>query len=348
MSSQYENRTDPAYDSVMDGLAKPSMASNPHILKWWSEAHDELIRKQIAQWQWYWHFYIKDEILKITNAEVIEAWKRQDPACRRGVGTGAWNNVLEYFAYARAKAIGLNEFIRKPAWKHCPICENIFLENSLPEPLAKRLGINSLDFCAPCLTTRILQNTGKDNLNKEEVKEYLKSLSSLLQVIPHQGYSEGPDDLLYLSFKDRLAVLRLFTDKPSTSLVKKLFSSWLQALIDAEILENGTRKTSRGTMCVARDGHVCLSLAEKTLDDFLYAHGIPHTREPHYPESNFRADFEIKGNYIEYFGLAGDPEYDRKIKAKEKIAKKNGINLISVYPQNLINTAWLTKTFLSS
>lgn len=347
MSSQYENRTDPAYDSVMQGLVNSSMAANPHILKWWTDAHDELIRKQIVQWQWYWHFYIKDEILRITEAEVIEAWKRQDPACQRGIGTGAWNNVLEYFAYARAKEIGLNDLLRKPQWKRCPICENMFLENSLPEPLARRLGINGLDFCAPCLASRILQNTGKDNLTKEEVKEYLKSLSSLLQVIPHQGYSEGADDLLYLSFKDRLAAFQLFTNKPTTLLVKKLFSSWLHALIEAEILEDGTRKTSRGTTCVAKDGHVCLSLAEKTMDDFLYNHGIPHTREPRYPGSNFRADFEIKGNYIEYFGLAGNREYDKKIKAKEKIAKNASINLISVYPQNLIDTAWLTKTLLS-
>jgi len=323
------------------------MATNPHILKWWTNAYDELIRNQIVQWQWYWHFYIKDEILRITKPEVIETWKSQDPACQRGIGTGAWNNVLEYFAYARAKEIGLNDLVRKPQWKRCPICENMFLENSLPEPLAKRLGINSLDFCAPCLTSRVLQNTGRDNLTKEEVKQYLKSLSSLLQVIPHQGYSEAADDLLYLSFEDRLAALQLFTNKPTTSLVKKLFSSWLHALIEAEILEDGTRKTSRGTMCVAKDGHVCLSLAEKTMDDFLYTHGIPHTREPHYPGSHFRADFEIKGNYIEYFGLAGNPEYDSKIKAKEKLAKNAGINLISVYPQNLIDRTWLMKTFLS-
>ena len=347
MPSQYENRTTPAYDSVMQALVNPSMAANPYILKWWTDAHDKLIRKQISKWQWYWHFYIRDEILRITEAEVIDSWKKFDPACQRGVGTGYWHNVLEYFTYARAKDIGLDQLIRKPEWKRCPICENMFLENSLPEPLAKRLGINGLDFCAPCLTSRILQSTGKDNLNKEDVKKYLKSLSSLLQAIPHQGYSEGADDLLYLSSKDRLAALQLFTNKPTTSLVKKLFSSWLQALIEAEILEDGTRKTSRGTMCVAKDGHVCLSLAEKTLDDFLYAHEIPHTREPHYPDSNFRADFEIKGNYIEYFGLAGNPEYDKKIKAKEKMAKKVGINLISVYPQNLINPAWLTKTFLS-
>jgi hypothetical protein len=39
-------------------------------------------------------------------------------------------------------------------------------------------------------------------------------------------------------------------------------------LIDAGVLSNGARKTARGTQSVAEDGHICLSLAEKTTDDY--------------------------------------------------------------------------------
>ncbi len=347
MASQYENRTSPAYADVMRGLVKPSMANNRFILKWWTTKHDELIKQQMSKWQWYWFHYIKDEVILHTDSSIIEHWKREDPACRRGIGTGAWYNVLEFFAYARAEQMNLIGLVREPKWKLCPLCNNKFLENSLPEPLAKKLGVDGLDFCAPCLTPKILQSTGNDILTKEEVKEYLRKLSSIIQAIPHQGFGEGEEDILYLNYEQRLAALQLMSNKPSTKHVKKLFLSWLHALIESDILEDGTRKTSRGTMCLAKDGHACRSLAEKTLDDFLFNHSVPHTREPYYPNSNYRADFDVKGVYIEYFGLMGNYLYDQKIQEKKKIAKEVGIRMIPIYPKNLLNTVWLSETLLS-
>ncbi|MCK4732816.1 MAG: hypothetical protein KAT65_10210, partial [Methanophagales archaeon] len=73
------------------------------------------------------------------------------------------------------------------------------------------------------------------------------------------------------------------------------------------------------------------------LDDFLYKHNIPHEKEAAYPESNFRADFSVDGVFIEYFGLTGDTEYDLKTKEKEKICHKQGIRLISIYPEDLVS-----------
>ena len=347
MPSQYQNRTYPAYDSVMQGLVRPSMANNSFILKWWKPEHDEIIKRLITEWQWYWYHYITGEVVKYTDPTTIEKWKKEDIACRRGIGSNAWYNVLEFFAFARADQLGFSQSIRKAKWKTCPLCKEQFLENSLPEPLAKRFGVNGLDFCAPCLTPRILQSTGNETLSKEEIKQYLQQLSKLLDCVPHQGYSEGDEDLLYLNYDERLAVLQLLSNKPKTKHVRKHFNSWLQALIESGVLEDGTRKTSRGTMCLAKDGHTCLSLAEKTLDDFLFNHGIPHTREPHYPGSNYRADFDVKGVFIEHFGLAGNESYDQKIEEKKKIAKDAGIRMIPIYPKNLLNTDWLGKTLLS-
>ena len=107
--------------------------------------------------------------------------------------------------------------------------------------------------------------------------------------------------------------------------------------------EDGYR-TGRGTECIALDGHECYSLAEKQIDDWLFAKGIEHTVEPDYPvhpELNpnglKRADWEVDGVFIEYWGLAGDREYDRKSRIKRKLAKKLGIKLIEVYPGDLQN-----------
>jgi hypothetical protein len=331
----------------MNGLVDPTLSTDPYILKWWSDVQDEAIIEQMQVWQWYWHLYITDAIVAVTAPNVLEAWKKEDPLCERGVGKNAWNNVLSYFAFARARERGFFSKLRKPSWKTCPLCNSRFLENSLPEPLAKRIGIDSLDFCAPCLSPRVLQGTGSASHSPQDVGQYLRALSALIQAVPHQGFGEDPEDLLYRPYQEKLEILRLLTQKPKTSHIKKLFGSWLHALIAAEILENGARETSRGTMCLAKDGHVCYSLAEKTIDDFLYAHQVQHKKEPHYPGSNYRADFLVKGAYVEYFGLAGDDSYDSKTKLKIELAAAAGIRLIQIYPKNLVDSSWLRKTLLS-
>jgi hypothetical protein len=154
------------------------------------------------------------------------------------------------------------------------------------------------------------------------------------------------EDLRRLDFEERLAVLQVLRRKPTLGHVKRLFGSWLKALIEAEILEDGTRRTSRGTQCLAKDGHICLSLGEKTIDDFLYQHSIAHDKEPRYPEGNFRGDFLADGIFIEYFGLKGDPDYDAKIRQKQRICKKHNIKLISIYPRDLVSPSRLKQKLL--
>jgi hypothetical protein len=91
------------------------------------------------------------------------------------------------------------------------------------------------------------------------------------------------------------------------------------------------------------DGHVCLSLAEKIIDDWLYQHGIAHEREPHYPQHEsfnprglLRADWRIGPIMVEYFGLVGDPHYDAKMTRKIALAQETGIKLISIFQHNLV------------
>jgi len=168
----------------------------------------------------------------------------------------------------------------------------------------------------------------------------------MLQRVPNQDYEEGVEDLHGLDFEERLAVLQLLKQKPTVHRVKVLFGSWLNALVEAGVLEDGTRRTSRGTQCIAKDGHVCLSLGEKTTDDFLYRYGIPHEKEPRYPERNFRGDFLVNGIFIEYFGLKGDPDYDAKTRLKQGICNKHGIELVSVYPKDLVSLKELERKLL--
>jgi len=154
-------------------------------------------------------------------------------------------------------------------------------------------------------------------------------------------------DLREMSTDERLAVLKELKRKPALRRVKELFGSWFKALIDAELLEDGARRTSLGTQCLARDGHMCFSLGEKTIDDLLHVLKIPHGREPAYPEGNFRADFIVNGVFIEYFGLTGDAEYDAKTSKKKMLCNAYGIKLISVLPKDLVSSRKLESMMLT-
>lgn len=336
----YDQRDKPAYERFE---VNPQYAENRYILKWWTPDHDAQLARLIAEKQWVWFWYATEEIAKLTDTKQIEDWKRNDPLCQRY----AWYNVLMYFAAARAQQIGITRNIRRPLWKRCLLCKQKFVEDSLPLPLIEGQGIDEIDFCAPCLRGAVLQGSGNDKAGRTAVLKYLSALSKVIGRVPPQNFGEGIADLRKLSRGDRAKLLRLLLNKPTVKCVKSHFGSWLNALIKAGVLEDGTRKTSRGIQTIAIDGHVCLSLGEKTIDDFLHKRGIRHTKEPRYPEGGYRADFKVGDIMIEYFGLAGTPEYDKKIQEKARICKKHGIALIAIYAKDLMSNKKLEKKLSS-
>lgn len=328
--SIYDHRGQPAYRPYK---VEAQYAKNRRILKWWTTQHDQLLEEQISQWQWVWAWRIADEIIKVTPQDTLENWRNSDPLCK----TYAWYNILMYFAEARAAYLEITRKIRRPEWKACPLCGHRFVEDSLPMPLIERLGINGLDYCAPCLRDTVLQGTGNDAASAASISKYLRSLAKTIERVPPQNFGEGVSDLHGLTSEERTALLRLLRRKPTVKRVKAVFGSWLHALVQSGVLESSTRRTSRGTHTIAKDGHVCLSLGEKTIDDFLHDRGLVHEKEPRYPEGRFRGDFEVRGAFVEYFGLVGNPEYDARMKEKMRICRKHGIKLISIYPQDLIS-----------
>lgn len=337
--SIYDQRDKPAYENFR---IEPNFCQNSNILKWWQKSHDDLLLQQIKKEQWVWYWGITDKIIQITPSEELEFWKKDDPLCSHY----AWYNVLMYFAASRAEKLGFTKIIRDPIWKICPFCNQEFIEDSLPYPLIQRLGINQIDFCGPCLKETLLQS-GKEAYLRQEVLSYLNDLTDAIKRIPNQDFGKGIGDILYFTTEERLTILNIVKNKPSLNRIKKLFGSWLNALIESGILEHGTRRTGRGTQCIAKDGHVCFSLAEKTIDDFLFERGIIHGKEPKYPEGNFRADFIVTDIFIEYFGLIGDSEYEKKIKQKIAICNKHRINVIKIFAADLINLKQLESKLSS-
>jgi hypothetical protein len=226
--SIYDQRDRPAYELFR---TDPTDAGNELILQWWTMFHDDLLTTLIKQYQWVWYWDTAAEIASITPKGVIEEWKRIDPRCQNR----AWYNVLMYFAAARAEALGLTKNIRPPEWKVCAICENRFVEDSIPYPIVKRLGVERLIFCAPCFQAVVFSD-GDPAASREQVLTYLKRIANLIGRNPSQDFGRDMKDFGDLNDVERIALFNLLKTKPALGRVKELFGSWKNALAASDIL----------------------------------------------------------------------------------------------------------------
>ncbi len=112
------------------------------------------------------------------------------------------------------------------------------------------------------------------------------------------------------------------------------FGTWNKAIESAGFKPNPVMFAKK---YIANDDHKCDSLAEKIVDDWLYARKIQHKREIPYPEySLLTVDFVTKKHWIEFFGLAGVvKKYDKLVKKKQTLAKKYKLPLLEIYPKDL-------------
>lgn len=313
-------------------------AENSLVLEWWTPEHDDVLRRAIHDWHWTWTWKVTDKLVAVTPVEALQRWQGKDRLCRKY----AWYNVLMYFAQARAQVLGYTRAIRRPERRNCPLCGEPFTEDSLPEPFVVRLGMANLDVCSVCMDAAILA-PGRKYKTAEPVLAYIRKLADLAERVPPQGFGESIGDLVDVPRDMRLGIIQHLKTKPSRATIKTLFGSWFDALVAAEILDDGARRNSRGVQCRAKDGHMCHSLGEKTIDDTLFEMSIQHEREPPYPDSNYRADFKVGEHIIEYFGLIGNADYDAKTEAKLTLAKAHRLQLICIYPADLVSPRKLQR-----
>lgn len=116
------------------------------------------------------------------------------------------------------------------------------------------------------------------------------------------------------------------------------FGSWNNAIKAAGFVANRSHddRMYKRVNAKALDGHLCDSISELLIDNWLYKNNIPHSRDASYPNTHHKADWEIlsqnQKTFIEYFSLANDsPRYDRAIEEKKKLCSKNKIKLIPIY-----------------
>lgn len=207
------------------------------------------------------------------------------------------------------------------------------------------LKIKSIDdfcICKSCIT----KFSDKYKIKTSDKKESLKLLKRIYELYGRIPSSEdfNLSDVRELPKEKRKEFFRILLKIPYLHFYKENFGSWFESLIQSGILKEGVRRLSRGTMCKANDGHICLSLAEMDIDNWLFLNNIKHEKEPKYPKDNdlnpkgwLRADWKIGSCYVEFFGLKGTQDYDIKIELKKDLCNKKELKLIEIYRKDLKN-----------
>ena len=225
--------------------------------------------------------------------------------------------------------------------KECELCQkkyslkdDVFTYNSF--------GKKFIDCLYPNLFLNICPKCFKKTFNDYKRGSTKTKLSRLYDLFVFTGEIPTQDfEKIFYLYKDHdslLELIRIFQKLRTPHGYKEEFGSFFAALVKSGILPEGSKRMTIGTMVIAEDGHLCLSLPEKEIDDFLNSSDISHNKEVYYPDSNMRADWEIIGTekrtFIEYFGLMSNKDYAEKTAKKQKLAAENNIELIDIYPDS--------------
>jgi hypothetical protein len=304
-----------------------SYAGNLEILSWWEEEYDSVIVELIDEFGRAWHQYATPRLLEVIPENTISRWRAADPICEQY----AYYNVLTNFAVARARTIGLERGMPADEVLECRACGRPFATSSLKGWMWRDLGT---DFCGACVG-RAFWIDGDPVASRDEVKQFVRDIVEVWGRVPPQLVVLR--DLVGTPRESRSPLIQVLWRRPTRERVVELFGSWFHALVEAGVLDGGAQRMGMGIRCLANDGHVCLSLGEKTIDDVMFAAEIAHEKEPSYPVGRLRADFRVGDTLVEYFGLAGIASYDEKIEKKRNICAQHSIPLLEIFPADLVD-----------
>lgn len=131
--------------------------------------------------------------------------------------------------------------------------------------------------------------------------------------------------------------------KPKLNQVRFDFESW-DAWLYQLMPEFRQMYPQKQNTLVAQDGHICFSKGELEICNFLSSQDIIHSREPAYVElathyhalvRHFVGDFRVQDVIIEYAGMSGNADYDKRLATKVATAKHIGIEVLVILPEDL-------------
>jgi hypothetical protein len=312
---------------------------------WWTAQHDALILHQVKKEQWRWmasHRMFTKHLTKEQLDRHIAEWEQ---LCVEGREYAVWYNGLGAYITKRAIELGAPALVTTvPEIKLCAACCEKFHETSAR---VNYLGTEQVDICKPCIDEAVWRGQ-KDDFTTQETLNYLRELAAILGRVPESDYGRHAKTMLKgLNSTDRAAAIGRLRERPTLRLVNNQFGSWFNALKEAGVLDEGAQRQIMGTRCLAMDGHVCLSLAEKRIDDLLTTLGIVHQREVLYSGRHFRADFMVGETVIEYFGLMGRADYKAKAEKKERYCTEQKIPFLALYPEDVDDEKVLARKLKS-
>lgn len=198
-------------------------------------------------------------------------------------------------------------------------------------------------------------------LTEKEIREFaifgVRNFFKIFGYLPKSSQNRAKS--LLKSFHNSLSesdfeiVLKSLAILPSMHIANQYFGSWTHLLAEANLLEL-TNRGKGGYKSIASDGHICLSLGERAICEFLHRQGVLHSKEPMYPKHRelnpnglMRADFEVNGVFIEFAGMMGNPEYAKRMKNKEKLARVKKIKWMKLESAEIQDLERLLKFIIS-
>jgi len=259
--------------------------------------------------------------------------------------------------YNEAVKFGWNQYCSKKCeFEHRTTSKKLYCENCGKKVRRELSQVSEHNYCSHSCAA-IINNKKYDHrrilptfkICEQCCKKYRKSSGnkkycSLNCRVKAQRYT--PEELLDIiknCFKKLKRVpARRELPKGINDACRKSFGSWNKAVSTAGFIPNRSHndRMYKRVKAKATDGHLCDSVSELLVDNWLYKNSIPHERDAHYPNTKHKADWKIffKNDeiFVEYFGLANDStRYDRCIKEKIRLCNKNKISLIEIYPKDL-------------
>ena len=204
-----------------------SFAENDHVLVWWLPEYDDALRQLVDEFQWAWRSALFRHLETRIPETVLRAWRDADPLCHEW---SSWYQVLDVFAAARAKQLGIRPRVAQRV--ACSCCGREFLESHLPYAFIARVGANGIDVCEKCLG-QALYGKGSPTSTPEAVTAVLQTLSAALHRPSKTSDLNGRLGLKGLSRDERAAVVQALRVKPTVARVKELFGSWDAAVVQA-------------------------------------------------------------------------------------------------------------------
>lgn len=309
---------------------------------------DYYVRGVIADWSWQWPG-VAAQGIRLHHPEALDALARAHDADarfarKREAHRRDWVDA--------ALHLGLYElYRRRTSWPDpealaCAVCGREFPPETLSHWM-RRYGRPR--YCQACIV-RAVNGHGTGGVPSQKyVAEAVSDLNAALGFIPSQNLARTID-LSVLGPDRRDRVVAAFVSIPKATVCADVLEvprgrgRWLAVLEAVGVVSQGWRP-ARGVLCNAEDGHFCRSLGERSIDDWLSRHGIDHECEPPWPahaEFNAntakRADWLIPdGTYIEYAGMMADKEYAVRIAEKVELARRLGVRLLVIAPEDLSN-----------